>query len=109
MALAGKIVVVTGASGGAGRATVRERAARGATVALIARGSAGLEKAATEIESGRAYSADVSDHAEVRQVAEQIENDLGPIDIWINVAFSSVLSPFWEISPAELTRLSSTG
>lgn len=104
MALAGKIVVVTGASGGVGRATVRELAARGATVALIARGSAGLEKAMAEIESGHAYSADVSDHAEVRQVAEQIEHDLGPIDIWINVAFSSLLAPFWEIRPEEFER-----
>jgi NAD(P)-dependent dehydrogenase (short-subunit alcohol dehydrogenase family) len=104
MGLSGKIVVVTGASGGVGRATVRELAARGATVALIARGEAGLDKAVAEIDSGRAYSADVSDHAEVRQVAEQIENDLGPIDIWINVAFSSVFAPFWEISPAEFER-----
>src|SRR4051812_26473649 len=44
-----EIVVITGASAGVGRATAREFGARGAHVALIARGRAGLEAAAAEV------------------------------------------------------------
>ncbi|SFK83294.1 NADP-dependent 3-hydroxy acid dehydrogenase YdfG [Streptosporangium canum] len=103
-----KVVVVTGASGGVGRAVVRRLAARGATVALIARGTTGLGSAAVEAGAaggtGLVYEADVSDYQQVREAAEQIERDVGPIDVWINVAFSSVFAPFSEITPEEFER-----
>ncbi|WP_431900934.1 SDR family oxidoreductase [Nonomuraea sp. bgisy101] len=103
-----QVVVVTGASGGVGRAVVRELGARGDSVALIARGTTGLAAAAVDVGSaggsGVVYPADVSNYEEVRQAARSIEEDLGPIDVWINVAFSSVFAPFPEITPEEFER-----
>ncbi|MBB4918499.1 SDR family oxidoreductase [Streptosporangium saharense] len=103
-----KVVVVTGASGGVGRAVAQEYGARGASVALIARGTAGLGSAAADVGAaggtGLVYEADVADHQQVRQAAARIERELGPIDVWINVAFSSVFAPFTEISPEEYER-----
>lgn len=104
MTLEGKVVVVTGASGGVGRATARELGARGAAVALLARGKEGLEEALGELALARTYELDVADEGAVRSTASQIEQDLGPIEVWINVAFSSVLAPFWEIEPEEFER-----
>ncbi|MEU4579531.1 SDR family oxidoreductase [Nonomuraea sp. ATR24] len=103
-----KVVVVTGASGGVGRAVVRELGRQGAKVALIARGTTGLGAAAVDVGAaggvGQVYEADVADYEQVRQAAEQAEADLGPIDVWINVAFSSVFAPFTDIEPAEFER-----
>ncbi|MET8143943.1 SDR family oxidoreductase [Sphaerisporangium sp. NPDC005288] len=103
-----KVVVVTGASGGVGRAVVRMLGERGAKIALIARGETGLANAAVEAgtEGGTAkvYPADMADHEQVEAVADEIEKDLGPIDVWINVAFSSVFAPFTEVEPAEYER-----
>ncbi|MEV7010557.1 SDR family oxidoreductase [Streptosporangium sp. NPDC051022] len=103
-----KVVVVTGASGGVGRAVVQELGARDATVALIARGTTGLSSAAVDVGaaggSGLVYEADVADYEQVRDAAERIEREIGPIDVWINVAFSSVFAPFTEITPEEYER-----
>jgi NAD(P)-dependent dehydrogenase (short-subunit alcohol dehydrogenase family) len=106
--LAGHVVVVTGASGGVGRAVVRRLGEAGATVALIARGTAGLSSAAVDVGaaggSGITYETDVADYEQVKSAAERIEADLGPIDIWINVAFSSVFARFTDIRPEEFER-----
>jgi NAD(P)-dependent dehydrogenase (short-subunit alcohol dehydrogenase family) len=103
-----KVVVVTGASGGVGRAAAIAFGARGASVALLARGEAGLEGAAREVESagGRALTipVDVADAAQVETAADQIENELGPIDVWVNAAFSAVFGRFDEIEPDEYKR-----
>jgi NAD(P)-dependent dehydrogenase (short-subunit alcohol dehydrogenase family) len=103
-----KFVVVTGASGGVGRATAIKFAQRGDTVALIARGEAGLAGAAAEVEKagGRAVpvSLDVSDAEAVARTVEQLENEIGPIDVWVNVAFSSVFAPFDKITADEFRR-----
>ncbi|HEY1025147.1 MAG TPA: SDR family oxidoreductase [Sphingobacteriaceae bacterium] len=104
-----KVVVVTGASAGVGRATVREFAKRGASVALIARGVDGLEGAKKEVESfgGRALvlPLDVADANAVESAAARIEEELGPIDIWVNNAMNSVFSPIADMSAEEYKRV----
>ena len=106
---AGKTVVVTGASAGIGRATAEAFGAGGARVALIARGEDGLRGAADAVEyvGGVALPlpVDVADFGAVDQAAQRVETELGPIDIWVNVAFTSVFAPFTKISPAEFRRV----
>ncbi len=102
-------VVITGASAGIGRATARLYGERGANVVLIARGKAGLDGAARDVEEagGKALpiSADVADHRQVEDAATEAEKFFGPIDVWINVAFTSVFSPFADISADEFQRV----
>jgi NAD(P)-dependent dehydrogenase (short-subunit alcohol dehydrogenase family) len=102
-------VVITGASGGIGRAVARLYGERGACVGLIARGDAGLAGAAADVEEagGKALAvpADVADYAQVEGAARRVEEQFGPIDTWINVAFASVFAPFAEITPEEFGRV----
>ena len=106
---ANNIVVITGASAGVGRATAVEFARQGATVALLARGKAGLEGAKAEVEAagGKAWSCtlDVADAQAVEDAAARIEAELGPIDIWINNAMVTVLAPVSEMSTDEYRRV----
>lgn len=107
----GRVVVVTGASGGIGRAVAREFGARGDRVALLARGEKGLKAAATEVEQagGRALvlPVDVADPEAVDAAAQRAEDELGPIDVWVNDAFTSVFAPFTDIEPDEFSRITS--
>ena len=104
-----EIVVITGASAGVGRATVREFARQGAWIALLARGREGLEGARREVEAagGRALvlPTDVADPEQVEAAAERVEENLGPIDIWINNAMTSVFSPIKQMTPEEYKRV----
>jgi NAD(P)-dependent dehydrogenase (short-subunit alcohol dehydrogenase family) len=102
------VVVVTGGTAGVGRATARAFAARGAAVAVLARDPARLEETRAEL-SGRgaralALSADVAVPAQVEAAVERIENELGPIDVWVNNAMATVFSPVLDIPPEEFER-----
>ncbi len=103
-----RVAVITGGSAGVGRATVREFAAQGFDVGLLARGQAGLEAAAREVEQagGRALvlPTDVSQFAEVDQAAARVEAELGPVDVWVNDAMTTVFAPAWEVKPADFQR-----
>ncbi len=105
----GRTVVVTGASGGVGRATARAFGALGARVALVARGEQGLEAAAQEIGAvggtPLVVPVDVSDPQALDAAADRIEDRLGSIDVWVNVAFTSVFAPLGRIAPEEFRRV----
>jgi NAD(P)-dependent dehydrogenase (short-subunit alcohol dehydrogenase family) len=104
-----QVVVITGASAGIARATARAFGARGAQVALLARGRAGLDGAAKDVENAGgaalAIPTDVADYDQVEVAARQVEDTFGSIDVWINVAFTSVFAPFHEIKPEEFRRV----
>ncbi len=103
-----EVVVITGASSGIGRATVRRFAAPDIRLALIARDREGLDDAAREARSAGADTlvlpADVSDPAAVEAAAAATEEALGPIDVWINVAMTTVFAFFGDIEPDEFRR-----
>lgn len=103
-----EIVVVTGASAGVGRATVKAFAQRGAHLGLLARGHDGLEGARRDVESagGKALPlpTDVADPKQVEAAAQAVEEKLGPIDIWVNDAMTTIFSPFKEITAEEFKR-----
>ena len=104
-----KTVVVTGGSAGIGRATVREFARHGCNVAILARGQDGLDAARDDVEElgGRALaiSTDVADWKAVEAAADQVERELGPIDIWVNNAFAGIFSRFVDVTPEEYERV----
>jgi NAD(P)-dependent dehydrogenase (short-subunit alcohol dehydrogenase family) len=95
-----KVAVVTGGSAGVGREAVRQLARRGYDVAILARGRAGTEAAARDVEvagrRGLAIETDVADAGQVEAAAERVEQELGPIDAWVNVAFVGALRFFWD-------------
>jgi NAD(P)-dependent dehydrogenase (short-subunit alcohol dehydrogenase family) len=104
-----RVVAVTGASGGVGRAVARELAKRAGFVVLLARGEIGLAAAADEVRAAGAnpmmLPVDVADPSQIEAAVGRIENELGPIDIWVNSAFTSIFAPFAEITPEEFKRV----
>jgi len=104
-----QVVVVTGASAGVGRAVVRAYAREKAHIGLLARGTEALEEARREVEEagGKALvlPTDVAKADEVEAAAAAVENQFGPIDVWVNDAMTSVFSPFKEMTPEEFHRV----
>lgn len=104
-----EVVVITGASAGVGRAAAREFGRHGAAVGLISRNQERLEAAKKEIEQsgGRALvlPLDVADATAVENAAQRIEQELGPIDIWVNNAMTSVFSPISQMEAEEFKRV----
>lgn len=107
--VAGKVVVITGASAGVGRAAAREFGKNQAKVALLARGLDGLKAAAEEIKAmgGEALpiQVDMADPDQVENAAQQIEDKLGPIDVWVNNAMNSIFCKVKDIKPEEFKRV----
>jgi NAD(P)-dependent dehydrogenase (short-subunit alcohol dehydrogenase family) len=107
--MADRVVVVTGATGGVGRAVARAFADAGDDVALVARGEAGLAAAAAEIEAaGRRamiIPTDTADPEQVESAAARVEAELGAIDVWVNDAFTSVFAPIDQITAHEFRRV----
>jgi short-subunit dehydrogenase len=103
-----KIVVITGAGAGVGRAVATEFARNGCDVALLSRDPERLERAAAELRhfSVRALPipTDVADAKAVDAAAERIERELGPIDVWVNVAMATVFAPVHKLTPEEFQR-----
>jgi NAD(P)-dependent dehydrogenase (short-subunit alcohol dehydrogenase family) len=103
-----RVVVVTGATSGVGRATVREFAEHGDAVGLLARSGDALEVAAKEVDAagGTALGVptDVAHADQVEEAAARVERELGPIDVWVNDAMTSVFAPFWDIAPEDYRR-----
>src|SRR5437764_15160552 len=104
-----RVIVITGASAGVGRATAQAFAREGARIALIARGRAGLNGARRDVEKlgGEALvlPLDVADATAIEKAAEKIEQKFGPIDVWVNNAMASVFSPIKEMSADEFKRV----
>ena len=104
-----RVVVVSGASAGVGRATARAFAAGGCSVGLLGRNREALENARREVDEaggkGLVLEADVSDASAVEAAAERAEAELGPIDAWINVAMAALLSPLSETSADDFRRV----
>jgi len=103
------VAVVTGGTAGIGRATVRELAARGWDVAVLARGQERLDDTVREVqEAGRqalGISVDVADGGALDAAADRVESELGPIDLWVNDAFTGAIAFFDDITPEEFDRI----
>jgi short-subunit dehydrogenase len=103
-----EVVVITGASAGVGRATARRFAAEGAAIGLISRRRERLEATAREVETAGGEALvlplDVADDSAVEDAATQVEENLGPIDIWVNDAMATIFAPFGTISADEYRR-----
>src|ERR1051326_7361246 len=104
-----RVVVITGASAGVGRATAQAFGREGARVGLIARGRAGLEGARHDVErlGGEAMilPLDVADANALDSAASQVEKTFGPIDVWVNDAMASVFSPIKQMTAEEFKRV----
>ncbi len=104
-----EVVVVTGATAGVGRAIAQAYAKRGARIGLLARGPDGLEATKKEVErlggQALAIKTDVADADAVEAAAEQVENEFGPIDVWVNNAMTSVFGEFTDIEPEDYRRV----
>ena len=104
-----RVVAITGATAGVGRATARMFARDGIRLGLIARGQDGLEATRREVDElggiGLAFSADVADYERLEEAADEIEEKLGPIDVWINNAMATVFAPATEVDADEYERV----
>lgn len=104
-----EVVVITGASAGVGRAVAHEFARQGAWIGLLARNQAALEHAKQEVKElggrGLVLLADVADADAVERAADRIESEFGPIDIWINNAMASMMSPAIDMTAQEFRRV----
>ncbi|MEO6776525.1 MAG: SDR family oxidoreductase [Kofleriaceae bacterium] len=104
-----RVIVITGGTAGVGRATAEKFASEGDHVAVLARDQGRLDATVAEIERhgvhGLGISTDVADAAQVEAAATRVEAELGPIDVWINCAMTTVVAPVDDLTPAEYQRV----
>jgi NAD(P)-dependent dehydrogenase (short-subunit alcohol dehydrogenase family) len=104
-----RVIVITGGTAGVGRATAQRFAREGDRIAVLARDRARLDATVAEIErlggTGLGIATDVADAAQVDSAATRIEVELGPIDVWINNAMTTVVAPVDEMTAAEYQRV----
>jgi 3-oxoacyl-[acyl-carrier protein] reductase len=108
LGLGGKVVLVTGASKGIGRAVAEGMAGEGARVAIVARDRSTLEAAAWEIgaKTGtevQAIAADLSALAGVTRAVDETRTRLGRIDVLVNNAGSIRAGDFLSIPDEQWT------
>lgn len=103
------VVVICGATAGVGRATAQRFAASGYRVGLLARGEQALAATQEELKqlgaTSLAISVDVADADAVFAAAQRMERELGPVDVWINCAMVTVLSPIRQLTAEEIHRV----
>jgi NAD(P)-dependent dehydrogenase (short-subunit alcohol dehydrogenase family) len=101
-------VVVTGASAGIGRAIAVAFGRRGARVALLARGTEGLEAARMEVlragGTPLVIPMDVAAYEQVASAAQRVEHELGAIDVWVNNAMATIFCDVMQIEPEDFRR-----
>ena len=104
-----RVIVITGGTAGVGRATARRFAREGAAVAVLARGRDGLEATVAEIDrlggKGLGIVTDVAHCEQVDAAAARVEQELGPIEVWINDAMTTAVGPIDRITPEEFQRI----
>jgi NAD(P)-dependent dehydrogenase (short-subunit alcohol dehydrogenase family) len=99
-----RVVVVTGAGYGVGRAIAEAFGRRGDAVALLSRGAESLAEAQRELPRAVAISVDIADHDAVEAATGRVEEELGPIDVWVNAAMATIFAPFHLVTPDEYRR-----
>ena len=105
MSLEGRVALVTGGGRGIGRNVALELASAGMKVAVTARSAGEIEETAAEV-GGLAVQGDVSDRASVERMVVETEEKLGPIDLLVANAGTSVdEDAAWELEPADWWRV----
>ena len=109
MSVAGKIVLVTGATGGIGAAIARELAMQRAVLVLTGRSAPALEALAAELRGNGSnvsvVPADLGEPGAARELAEHVRTRSGPIEILVNCAGIQSFGFFCEESPEDTDRL----
>ncbi|MCW2283919.1 NAD(P)-dependent dehydrogenase (short-subunit alcohol dehydrogenase family) [Rhodoblastus acidophilus] len=105
-----RVIIITGASAGVGRASAERFAVNGDRIGLIARDAAALEDTSHGLlqlgaEAVAFEPADVADPDAVFRAAERLERALGPVDVWVNDAMETVFARIADISPGEVRRV----
>ena len=107
--LAGTVALVTGASSGIGRAAALSLAARGASVALIARREDRLVTLSAQIEAAGgtalAVTADITDRVQAEAAVQTVVDRFGCLDILINNAGLMLLGPVASADVADWERM----
>jgi NAD(P)-dependent dehydrogenase (short-subunit alcohol dehydrogenase family) len=111
--VADQVVVVMGALTAIGRLTAVRFAREGARVVLSARSGRGLATLVAEIRDAGgkaiAVTADTGVYAQVNEVAERAEQELGALDTWVQIGATTGHLPFDRMTPSELSHAITTG